>query len=497
MSEHQESNVQRRIFYAIVWGLLLFSLIVRVALTLNRNFDWDEFQHLHAAWMVSEQYLPYKDFWENHTPLLYYLLAPVVRFFGEGTAVLLIARALMSAAALGILYVTYALARLNYDRKTSILAVVVLSYMAIFVQKSIEIRPDQLLALFWLASLWLAMLAVERQKSHGLFYAGLLLGIAFLFSPKALFPYGAMSLTFFVPTYFHKAPRQWLYFIKLQSLYTLGFLIPVGMCLAFFYQQHAVREFITATVLENLNYPDIYKPTYLLNLRHMSFFLLSAMGLVIAGRTLRKSTPTALQRQLMLLSPGLSLMLMFLFFMPAPYSQSTLLFAPILAIYAAAALRKSIDRVMTQSLSPTSRKARRSRAINLLALACTMAAALLIPCWALFKAQPFTKTNHDQLERMNSVLKLTQPTEAVFDGSCCYIFRPQAYYYGSLVTGIVWRIRQGEIRQDIPESLLRNNCRVIIYDERVATLPESVQAFLKTYYRPSGIAEVYIANGQP
>ena len=112
-----------RWFYPGVFVLFLFSTVVRLALTLNRELDVDEFEHLHAAWMVSRHFLPYRDFFENHTPLFYYLLLPLFRIFAEGPALVIFVRIIMSLSAFGILLMTYKLARMDHDRTTSALAV--------------------------------------------------------------------------------------------------------------------------------------------------------------------------------------------------------------------------------------------------------------------------------------------------------------------------------------------------------------------------------------
>src|SRR5687768_8011789 len=86
-----------RAFFDWVLPLLLFaSVIARIVLTLHREFNVDEFQHLHASWMLHLGFLPYKDFWENHAPLLYFLTAPVLSFLGESARSLLIVRAIHS-----------------------------------------------------------------------------------------------------------------------------------------------------------------------------------------------------------------------------------------------------------------------------------------------------------------------------------------------------------------------------------------------------------------
>src|SRR2546422_11054054 len=114
---------RRRFLFLVLLGFFLFSIALRVALTLNREVDIDEFQHLHAAWMVSQHYLLYRDFWENHTPLFYYLLIPLFHLVREGSRLVIVARIIMSCAAFIILLLVYLLARIDHDRKTSFLAV--------------------------------------------------------------------------------------------------------------------------------------------------------------------------------------------------------------------------------------------------------------------------------------------------------------------------------------------------------------------------------------
>jgi hypothetical protein len=497
MSHDRTTGRFQRFLYLGLFGCLLFSIILRVALTLNREIDIDEFQHLHAAWMVSQHYILYKDFWENHTPLFYYLLVPLFRWCGEGAGLVLIARGIMSFTASGILAMTYILSRLDHDRKTSFLAVLVLSYMFIFVEKSIEVRPDQLVVILWLCSLWISIKALSTGRKWKFILAGFLLGIAYLFSPKALLPFAALSFPFLVQCYLRNSQGMVLRFLKIQGGYTLGFLIPVAICLAFFYHAGTLREMLNCTVLDNFTYPNIYRPTYLLKLRNICFFLLALAGLFIHLRQMRKSSQTARANQLALLLPTLFLLLVFLFLMTAPYAQSALLFVPVLAIYAAVALKKSIDELLMPRRNLDGTQATRFSfdAKRLLFFAATVAAGLIIPCtMLLLKARPFSRTNAEQFERMEYVLTRTQPADVVFDGKGAYIFRPQAYFYSALYQAIEWRIEHGEIKEDIPESLIRTNCRVVIYDERVSLLPQSVQLFLKANYEASSEPEVYLAR---
>ena len=55
--------------------LIAGTCAVRMPLLRTRTFDPDEFQHLHAAWLVYQGGVPYRDFFEHHMPGIQYLLA--------------------------------------------------------------------------------------------------------------------------------------------------------------------------------------------------------------------------------------------------------------------------------------------------------------------------------------------------------------------------------------------------------------------------------------
>jgi hypothetical protein len=62
-------------------AVLVAVFSVRLLFFESRWFDPDEFEHLHAAWCTANGLVPYRDFFEHHTPWLYYGLAPLFRVF--------------------------------------------------------------------------------------------------------------------------------------------------------------------------------------------------------------------------------------------------------------------------------------------------------------------------------------------------------------------------------------------------------------------------------
>jgi Dolichyl-phosphate-mannose-protein mannosyltransferase len=494
-----------RVFYIILFCLLLYSLAIRMHLTWNRRFNADEFQHLHAAWMVHSGYFPYRDFWDNHTPLLHYFLASGFPYFEEGVPLMMFVRGIMSTVGLLIVWLTYRIARFDHDRFTSLLCALVLSFSVLFIQKTIEIRPDQFLVILWLASVWIYIRFFSMSKNGlHLIAAGLLLGMGMLFSPKALLCFAAFTLTFAANSIssiisseskregspisgttrvyrfhtFFRVIRDCLY-------YALGFLIPISACALFFWQKKSLGMLVDSTILENLDYPNFRRPTYLLSLQHIVLFLIAFAGMIVCflERNIHRST---YRSRFLIGVVCFILMFIFLFLMPAQFQQSALVFVPFLAIYAGIALKKSAEPVIVGERSLTWKQK------SLLAF--TLLTGVLIPCGSLFVKQPTTGSNAEQLELMRTVLNHTNQHDVIFDGNAAYVFRPQAYYYGSLVEGIRERIGRGEVRISIPQSLKDHHCKFIIYDDRVSRLPTNVQEFIRHNYIPTQFPEILVAG---
>src|SRR3989304_3084629 len=72
------SRIPLRVASVGVLLLLAFGTAMRIAYVRNSEIVVDEFEHLHAAYLVSRGQTPYVDFFEHHTPLLYYLAAALL-----------------------------------------------------------------------------------------------------------------------------------------------------------------------------------------------------------------------------------------------------------------------------------------------------------------------------------------------------------------------------------------------------------------------------------
>ena len=60
---------------------LIFCLYVACYTT---TLGGDTLEHIHASWLVYANFIPYKDFFEHHNPLLWYMFAPFVGLHAKG-----------------------------------------------------------------------------------------------------------------------------------------------------------------------------------------------------------------------------------------------------------------------------------------------------------------------------------------------------------------------------------------------------------------------------
>ena len=93
-------------FYA---AMVLFAAVAVWRVCRGAGFFMDTAEHIHSSWLVSIGKVPYRDFFQHHNPLLWYLFAPVTQLFYRDTAIVYAARV---AAILGwgaVLYKIYAL----------------------------------------------------------------------------------------------------------------------------------------------------------------------------------------------------------------------------------------------------------------------------------------------------------------------------------------------------------------------------------------------------
>ncbi len=148
----------------------------------------DEIEGLHTAWKISNGEVIYRDFFQHHHPLFYFLLVPILGLGGETLLSFYLAELFAFAVFAALAGVSFLIAREIYgDRKTAWFALVLLLGFPYFIWKGTEIRPDGLQLLLGLLSFYFLVLYLRGKKQKDLVWSALLLSLSFLVLQKAIF----------------------------------------------------------------------------------------------------------------------------------------------------------------------------------------------------------------------------------------------------------------------------------------------------------------------
>src|SRR5215831_4152264 len=337
------------------------------AVIAHARLDPDESQHLHAAWLVGQGRVPYRDFWEHHMPLLHYALAPVTRAVPEGPAIYFVGRALMSLAAGAALALVCLLGR-RLGPEVGVAAVILLGVQWRFLQHGTAVRPDGPALLAWLGALSMLVRWRERGGTRALVAAGFWLGVVAALTPKAAFvALGAVLVV--VAASIGPAPAA-ARIARALAWLALGLSIPLSIlviALGVTGGAGTLSSFMRDVIWTNLGFPDFIKQTPIGG-EGVGFALLALAGVAM---TFREHGWRALQHPVhgpLLIPAAVVAVILALPTTPAVYTYTWLPVVAVASIYAGRALVMCLGRWGL-------REDRRAAAMAIAALA----AAIVVP----------------------------------------------------------------------------------------------------------------------
>jgi hypothetical protein len=486
-----------------LWFVVLATagfLLARIPVLTHRPFDPDEFEHAHAAWCVFKGMLPYKDFFEHHTPWYYYTLRPFFHWFDvdgsfeSARHFLLFGRALSLALTVASILLVALVGRLWKNIGVGLVAGLFLVGQPFFFQKTIEIRPDVLALPFFLGSLWFLLRGLApgtdgaRRNLRHLLAGGLNLGAAIMCTQKMLFvlPGALMGLGLWflfagreeervrgpdrtiqespLRRAGHQRGRARL---LLTAAFLLGVCVPATLTWAAFALHHAGGAFITNNFLLNANWKHV-EAEQLRKLIETSWPILALSLLGACESVYHFSRSERRQYGGTLLVCIVVGLFAGLLVVPVAYRQYYLMPLPIVCLLAAQGLFLLIER------------AREAARPWLLILAMI---PLAVP--PARDVQATLKLRNDrQLARLRYVFENTKPTDVVMDGwEGTGVFRPHAFYYFFLHSELVDRLPREQVDAylDALEGG-RIRPRLIAMDENLVTLGSRFLRFVKRNY---------------
>ncbi len=473
------------------------SLALRLGLLRRHAFNPDEFQHLHGAWCIANGLLPYRDYFEHHTPWLHFFLAPFLGLFDVETnpasaeGFIFFARILMVVFSGLALALTYVLGRVWGGGAVACTGTALLATTVMFLDKTLEIRPDVPAVAFLLGSwvaLLLAFLGREAGVKPGRRFAesGFLLGAALLCTQKVLFTIpGSVALW----AVYLLEPRDGRGQRARNLLWwTAGVLVPITAMLAVFGLRGGLYAFVDFNLLTNLGWPARLSPVSLLVQLFHENTLLVALGLAgLLGGTIRLFRPNRRRAGSALIPLQALGLAAGVFVIPVPYAQYLVMLLPLLALLAA--------RVLVRWASASLRLRSASARVASVTAVCAIAVAFtLAPLQMMaFMLRPGHTKVEDYLERLRFVVARTSPHEPLFDGfSGLGAFRPHAYFYFFL-HGEIRVLLQGRglnrLFADLRDGAVAPAW--VVMDDDVRALPPKIVAFLEENYEPAGVTPLW------
>lgn len=530
---------------AVAYGL-------RLGLLRIRGFDPDEFEHLHAAWLLSQGHLPYRDFFEHHTPGLYFLLQPLFGWFDPAAgmtqtcATLAAGRLLMWLLTGVILLLVFQLGRLWRHWRTGLLGTAFLGSIITFLQKTLEIRPDVLALACWMGCLTTLLCgmrwdAAGRRSRWWWGGSGILLGLALMTTQKVLFALPGFTLAGAWYLLDRRSPGSGRARAANIACQLAGFALPVALTLGYFACRDGLREFVEFNLLLNLRWKAHFPPTESLLKLLVPNPVISALGVIGWGRAVWGAfTAAGFRRGDSVLALNTLGLVIGLFIIPVPQQQYLLLFLPLLALHAADAVigfvsilmvlreRQVFERGCAGILggvgilvfvtgfltwrafgAPHSLPHVYARvSLGLLALSLAwlpvrqrrpdlaLAVVVLLLCLnpLLQMRHQFRHRNDKQLAALQCVLENTARGDMVLDGwQGVGVFRPHAYFYWMLHEETRALLTPEQKRQ-LLEDLRRGTVApaLVNLDAHVSALSPEITAFFKENYAPVGTGHLRV-----
>jgi len=381
-------------FEKAIMGSIIIILFLVLINSFNREFNHDEFEAVHTAWKIGQGEGIYFDFFQHHHPLFYFTLVPIVKIFGETTAVLFFSRAYVFLLMILSFWGVYSLGKKIHNKKTGLLAVFLLVSNFTFVDKGIEIRPDLAQSVAGIFAVYFLFKYFDQKKKWQLILSSLLFFVSFLFLQKAVFLIFLIGLVLLFLYWKKKFSMKDLFF------FAGAFLIPTLLFFLIFLFFGNFREYYLFNWTINSKFLNYFTPfEYLWESlwQNWAFWLLYFSGILF----LKKNQSLKI---LSFLSFGL---LIFVFALRSPFAQYYVILIPYAAILAGFSLQRLFSEKIILFL---------------------MIPVLILP--VILMVKDFENNSEDQLNKINYVLSNTEKSDFVYDGDIRFnLFRKDINFF--------------------------------------------------------------------
>lgn len=220
----EKKNISSLVLFAsIVFTIIIFSLLVYSVIRSGYSYaiDTDEFFHAQYAYLLGVGQRPYVDFYASvYTPLFAAVLLPIIKIFGTTMSTLFSIRAFMIVLFLLRVVITGTIVVKLFGKKVLALFLLLFFLDPFTVFVAMQIRPDNLMMLFFSSGVLYLLYAEEKRKPYLFFLAGLTFGLSLLTLIKILPGILCIFAVFAISCVVRKHKMPLVYLLE-------GFMLPI------------------------------------------------------------------------------------------------------------------------------------------------------------------------------------------------------------------------------------------------------------------------------
>ena len=469
-------------------GALAFIAVLIFFISRKKFLDPDELETLYASWLMFKGKMVYRDFYQIHTPLAYFLFSPIFLFF-KSLKVIAACRALVFVLIFFNGFLLFKIARRLFNAKTAVASLFFyLTSWPVF-YKMIEIRPDIFVAIFVNLSL-IALLAKSGNAPGFFILTGALCGLAFLTKQSGAIFFLALMLFFVLsPAVTRRcSPHDGIFSPKRFNIKTfLGLIVGFWAVLAIFFlflrMNKAAGCFIAYSVKNDFLHKFLFlriqavhwlpfkfiKESFMFN--PLIYICAVSSALVFMIPSDRRRMPGA---YVFILSLAL-VCFASLFLILHPWAQEFILPEQYLAILAGAGLIKLLEHIRSPGLKTAQR-----RIYSVVIAGCIAAGGWIFLSGVRAESRLAWIDSERSLEK---ILALTGENDKCISLRFPCLFRPSAYFYrvgSNLMESPSGREKIGNA---LISDIERGDIKIILWSYQLDKMPD-LAARIKQSYIP-------------
>ena len=129
--------------------ILLLCTLILISGILNGQFQ-DEIEHLHCSWMFAKGLVPFKDFWQHHSPMIWLVLSVFLKKISPTPYIVIISRLFCVVVFFLIGLMGWQIAKTIWNKEARLSTYLLVLLSTAIYTECLVLRPEIFLGLFLL-----------------------------------------------------------------------------------------------------------------------------------------------------------------------------------------------------------------------------------------------------------------------------------------------------------------------------------------------------------